>query len=113
MYVFSVGDMQAEHCQKELEICRNDLTTCLEASAQVQRLTTPSQLLKHDHFLAPTSRLLCSGKVVYWDFQFCSYVSVCIGCRQLNETETLVGQLTLQCAELQKELVLLKVICRP
>ncbi|CAK9265534.1 unnamed protein product [Sphagnum jensenii] len=55
---------EAEHCQKELEICRNDLTTCLEASAQVQR--------------------------------------------QLNETETLVGQLTLQCAELQKELVLLK-----
>jgi uncharacterized protein (DUF3084 family) len=60
---------EAEHCQKELEICRNDLTTCLEASAQVQR--------------------------------------------QLNETETLVGQLTLQCADLQKELVLLKVICRP
>jgi hypothetical protein len=51
MYVFSVGDMQAEHCQKELEICRNDLTTCLEASAQVQRLATPSQLLKHDHVL--------------------------------------------------------------
>ncbi len=44
---FFVGDMQAEHCQKELEICRNDLTTCLEASAQVQRLATPSQLLKH------------------------------------------------------------------
>jgi kinesin family protein 15 len=58
---------EADHHQKELEICRNDLTTCLEASAQIQR--------------------------------------------QLDEKEILVGQLTLQCTELQNELDLLKVIC--
>ncbi|KAH9532376.1 hypothetical protein CY35_19G090000 [Sphagnum magellanicum] len=55
---------EADHHQKELEICRNDLTTCLEASAQIQR--------------------------------------------QLDEKEILVGQLTLQCTELQNELDLLK-----
>ncbi|CAK9213738.1 unnamed protein product [Sphagnum troendelagicum] len=55
---------EADHHQKELEICQNDLTTCLEASAQIQR--------------------------------------------QLDEKEILVGQLTLQCTELQNELDLLK-----
>ncbi len=119
-FYFLSWTMQADRHQKELEICRNDLTTCLEASAQIQRslILLPSQSLNTSsssssssshytgHCLVSSGYCICELLILFF-----SYICCLNGYRQLDEKEILVGQLTLQCTELQNELDLLKVIC--